>query len=103
MNLPERVKVGGFWYSIEPAHEEMRLRGLYGRIEHLELKIQVDETLPTVLLKHSLWHEIVHATEAVMPPEQELSELQLKVIARTLFQVFTENPEIRKFIFEDEE
>lgn len=103
MKLPERVKVGGFWYSIQAAHDEMIARGNYGVTENPDLVIKVDEERPTLVVRETLLHEVVHAVETFFPEGEQLLERQCKGLSRVLFQVFTENPEVRKFIFEDAE
>ena len=103
MKLPERVKIGGFWYTIEAASKELVLRQVYGRTVHDDLNIKLDDERPSILLRETFLHEILHAAETFLIPQEELEERQIKILARVLFQVFTDNPEVRKFIFEDEE
>lgn len=98
---PDRVKVGAFWYSIEAAHDEMIARELLGRAEPDDLRIKVDEERPATLIRETLLHEIIHTAETIFPEGEQLLERQCKGLARVLFQVFTENPEVRKFIFEE--
>lgn len=102
MKLPQRVKVGGFWYSIEPATEELNIRQQYGHTEHYTCTIKVDPELSKERVKETLLHEVLHTIDAAFPPDDQMTELQIKVAARLLFQVFTDNPEVRKFIFEDD-
>ena len=101
MNLPEHVKIGGFWYTIESANDELDLRNLYGRTPSGTLSLQINDSLPPALLKETMLHEILHLCEILLPPDDEMTERQVKIVARIMFQVFTENPEVRKFIFED--
>ncbi len=100
--LPERVKVGGFWYSIEAADDEMDIRGAYGYTEHIDLAIKLDTKPPQAKVRETLLHEIIHTAADFLPRQEALDEKNVQLIARVLFQVFTENPEVRKFIFEED-
>ena len=101
MKLPKRVKVGGLSYAIEVANEILLARNALGRIEHDNLKIQLDDSVAILNVKITLLHEIIHAADAFVPDEHRMTELQVKLLARILFQVFTENPEVGDFIFKE--
>ena len=102
MKIPERVKVGGFWYSIEGASEFLSSRALLGESKNDALTITLDDTAALSVIKETLLHELVHVADFYLPNNVDLTELQIMIVARVLFQVFTENPEVRKFIFEEE-
>ena len=102
VELPDWVKVGSFWYAIEAAHTEMAAAGNYGSTEASDLLIKVDEERPRPIVRETLLHEIIHAAETILPEGELLHERQCKALSRLLFQVFTENPETRKFIFEED-
>ena len=101
MAIPERVKVGGFWYTIEAADDEMDVRGAYGYTEHVDLAIKLDTKPPQAKVRETLLHELIHTASEYLPRADTMDEKNVQVIARVLFQVFTENPEVRKFIFEE--
>ena len=102
MNLPKRVKVGGFWYSIGADNDLLQAEGLMGEILVTGLTIRIDDSKPPPVMKTTLLHELIHASLPYFGDGDGLNEGQIKVVSRMLFQVLTENPEVRKFIFEDE-
>ena len=101
MKLPERVKVNGFWFSIEKDNEMLLARNALGRTEHDNQKIKIDDSVSPNSIRTTLLHEVIHVIDASLSEEHNMQELQVKILARGLFQVFTENPEVRKFIFEN--
>lgn len=100
--LPERVKVGGLWYSIEEASDEMDVRGLYGHTDYANLIMKMDTQSAPAKIKQTLVHEIFHAANTLLPSGEGMTETQIHAISQIVFQVFTDNPEVRKFIFEEE-
>ena len=102
MNLPKRVKVGGFWYSIEADNALLSAEGLMGEIVPDALTIRIDDSKASPVIRTTLLHEIIHSSKVYLDDGANLSEAQIKALSQVLFQVFTENPEVRKFIFEDE-
>ena len=101
MKLPERVKVGGLWYSIEPDNALLQAENLLGEILIDKLTIRLDTSAAPSVIKTILLHELIHSSKPYLADGEALTEVQIKVLCRVLFQVFTENPEVRKFIFED--
>jgi len=105
VDIPKRVKVGGLWYIIltgKETNDEMDIRGVYGRTDYVDLTIKLDTQPAEAKIKQTLVHEISHAINTALPYEDRMSERQVHVIAHGLFQVLTENPEVRKFIFEED-
>ena len=102
VKLPERVKVGGFWYTIEEANEELAIRNVAGRTIHEELQIKIKTDRPNLIVREGLHHELFHAAEEILGPDNCLQEYQVRVMSEMMFQILSDNPEVRKFIFEED-
>ncbi len=56
VNLPERVKVGGFWYSIEAENALLQAEGLLGEIVLHSLTIRLDDSAAPPVVKTIFLH-----------------------------------------------
>lgn len=87
------VKIGGLQYEIteveDLAHEE-RSPGLMGCIDYHQLTIKLEKNLHKKVQEQTLIHEIVHGIFAESGYEIHEEE-QVNRIAKTLYQVLTEN------------
>lgn len=100
MNIPKQIKVGCLTYDVEVVDRELCVDGkeVRGRIEydHCKILIRSDVQCKQSMIL-TLFHELIHA----MVRERGLEwgnddELYTEELAKSLFQVTQDNPNIFK-------
>lgn len=100
MEIPISVRVGGFTFTIVEDNDGLKDNSNYGETRYTKDEIALDVRGRTdQRVRATLLHELFHAISSrYMPPSEELSERNCKVLASGLFDVLTCNPEVASFI-----
>ena len=99
------VKIGDVTYTISEVEALRRAEDdavLYGRIEHMKLKIEVESTLAEPIKRVTLMHEIVHGifNQAGQDLEDSREELVL-ALGYGLTALLRNNPALVAYLTED--
>lgn len=90
MRIPDRLKVGPFWYAIErPELIDRYAPETDGMCDYGRLEIKVENGLPAPRAEETFFHELVHAVDEFMCTQ--LSEEQMDQLSKGLYMVFKEN------------
>lgn len=100
--LPERIKIGGHWWSVKSGgDEDIRLKdeNTYGETDERNFAISIDSRRPGERQAESLLHEVLHAVECTwLTPKDRSMESVVKANTAGLLQVLRDNPEVVTFI-----
>ncbi len=103
MKLPKKVRILGVDWPIESPNKDLETRVRFAETDHNQQLIRVADDKPLGRQRESLIHELIHASaDAMLVDGQELSEQQIRVIARCLHQIFADNPEVLAFLSSEE-
>jgi len=102
-NMPQRVKIGAINWHVEQASHDLQLEELRGHTLPALRTMRVDETMPLSLQQETLLHEVLHALSVPLDNDQQLTEQQVRHTAAYLMQIFTDNPRLREFLFQEED
>jgi len=91
MKIPDRVKVGPFYYAVERPellinHDHEHLKG---ESDHQHQVLRIESTLRPRQAEEVFLHELLHAVDTFM--DTEMSERQVALIARGLYMALTES------------
>lgn len=109
--LPARIRVGPFVYTVETRHEQLRgaersaSSALHGSTEHRELRMLLDTSTPLAQQQDTLWHEVKHCVNylAAFGGRDKLGEED--VVTRTAsleLMVLRDNPTVVAFLLAEE-
>ena len=102
--LPDKVKVGAFWYGIRVASKEeeelLKAKGRQAECDYVKLEITLSPILTGMSQRESLLHEILHANcrDRFMPGDTTSNEVDIYLTSMGLFQIMVDNPEVVRFI-----
>lgn len=96
MQIPDRIKIGPYWYDVEYPHRFEDHENCRGRIKYNQNIIQLDpyeDNDRSVSCPERVWQTLFHEiTHAVMDISQvELTEKEIDMVATFLFGVMTDN------------
>ncbi|HBF0312771.1 hypothetical protein ACRVX5_12030 [Clostridioides difficile] len=97
MNIPKQVKVGGLSYKIEETEEPILINNqlCYGSADYGNEVIKLSSSLQSQRVKKiTFLHELFHCIFNDRCIESEDEEYLVDVLAKGLYQVVTDNPEI---------
>ena len=95
------IRVAGLTFSVEPDNERMFEGGMWGETSHNSQAISYTTLVPKERQQQSVLHELIHAViEAYGPRDDRSDEAIAKALSGGLYQVLTDSPELRKFLFE---
>lgn len=92
MNIPDKVKVGGYWYEIRKGYQFTEQADLLGQADHDGLVIRLSDKdatgrdMPEQKKEEVFIHEILHCIDAVYN-SAKLDEEIVERIAEGLYQV----------------
>lgn len=89
IEIPGEIEVGGYKYTVrfgQGVNRELNSSGLCGSHSHMDATIQVHTNLDSQQLNNTVWHEILHAIDAVYCAS-ELTEAQVVRISNGLQQL----------------
>lgn len=100
MNIPTVVKVGGTWWDIIDGSDDLKENHNYGETRVTKDTIALDTRgRKSESIHRTLLHEIIHACEyTFLPPDQQLNETQVTVLAAALHTLLTTNPNVADFV-----
>jgi hypothetical protein len=94
MNLPQKVKIGGIWYTICLVPHMQLEDNCTGKLLEMQTMIKLDESLSPDLMKATLIHEIVEAINA--ENEYKMPHRTIQGLSTQIYQVIADNPEMFK-------
>ena len=101
MKLPNKVKVGGIYYTItdKPFEIDPKGTGAWGLTDHRSCIIYIDTGVSLNQVKDTLLHEILHAIFFIYNVDTgDGEERVVTPTASGLVQVFEDNKPIRDFL-----
>jgi hypothetical protein len=100
-----KINVFGAEYGVELVENlldfDLETPIRYGSIDYLNNTIKINSNFTERDQQKTLLHEILHACERELEPEDSLSDLQVSRVSRCLWGVLRENPGLVDFIFGD--
>ena len=102
MNIPNKLKVGGFYYKIIKNHKFPVKNELIGETSHCELEIRLSAEYRNEGTKYApekieeaFIHEVIHTIDSVYN-RQDLGEDTVDKLSQGLYQVIKDNPKLFK-------
>lgn len=94
MNIPNKVKIGGYIYDItkESGVCDPNYQKVYGHCDSTYLKISIDNQYPLLKQQQTFLHEVMHAIDELYTIG--LKHNQIDQIASGLHSVIVDNPDI---------
>ena len=89
MKIPDKIKIGGHWLSIEFHSEKEVQYDRMGTLCHWENRILIQKDLVESKQVSSLFHETLH--EIDKQAFLDLTEKQITIIAENMYQVLKDN------------
>lgn len=93
MDIPNKIKIGGFNYNCKEEENLIRDNGNLGESCSNALTIKVDESLPLQQKESTLLHEIIEQINSNY--ELNLEHNQICTLETSLYQVYKDNFETR--------
>jgi hypothetical protein len=105
MNIPKKIKIGPFWYSVELSQDITRASGdAFGSIHHASNKIFIDPNACEQQKEETFIHEVLHACvfitglshrfNAKTKDETPTEEQTVTELSTVLYGVFLDNPDV---------
>ena len=98
MQIPKRVRIGGIDYAIKHVPRLVSADGdLCNGIfdsNRCEIKLNREDELSTERVHQTLVHEIMHGIVYTMSLNLEDEEITVNVLAKGLYQVIKDNPQL---------
>ena len=88
------------WTVGETQSDTLESRGIYGETHPELLRIELNTLAPRKRLSLTLLHELVHVV--CLEDDLGLVEAQVLILANGLFDVLRGNPQLARYILEDE-
>ena len=95
MNIPDKIKIGGFEVNVEFVENLMNDRAHIGEYHPRTQTIKIDKAVTKQQNEETLIHEILEAITAMY--EIEWQHKDLSIMATVLYQVIRDNPNIFQF------
>lgn len=93
--LPDRVKVGPYTYSIQVTYKEQN----WGHVDHTQQRITVDQDMTPERQRVSLWHELKHAVNEITAIKDDDSEERFVQSSAPLeVQMLRDNPALVAYL-----
>lgn len=98
MIIPEKLKIGGFIWTIEESEDVSREGNAYGSTHHSTQKIYIDPKATPQKKEHTVLHEIMHALwwqsglgERYKGDKNHTEEEVIQALAHGMYQVLKDN------------
>jgi hypothetical protein len=94
--LPTSVRVAGLDFTVGIEDSEDFTDDLFGQVDYRRRRIRISDRADEVRQRETLLHEVIHAVDEAV--DADLTEHQVTVIARGLFAVIRDNPDLGTFL-----
>ena len=108
MALPSRVRIHGLWYPVvsvvgkKDRHLSKHGRA-WGCLVNRTRTIKIDKRAPLEMQQETLLHEIVHGIVSASGLDDVITEKRVLLLARSLYGVLMDNPELARWLIGQDE
>ncbi len=101
--LPKGFRYQGFDWSIGGDAKKVARNGNNAETDLDKLEIDLDGDRPDSHLAQTLLHELLHVADNAFPPDDQTPEPHIRILSQGLYAILTDNPDVRRFIWPENE